>query len=257
MRSRGTRTLPGLARLPDHHRLAGLQRAVECSHQRAAIGHALDVGEDHLRLRIVDVVVEQFRHRDVRLAASRDHMAEADPGHRRLDHHAHAEAAALHRHRHPARLQLRRTREAAEGGHDIRMHVHQADAVRADQPYAAVACRGQHFLLQTLTLGPDLAEAATEHHRMPDALAPALGDHAGHVRGRQRDDRQVAGTIDRGDGRIRPATIDLAVLRVHRIHAAGIARGVQRTDGLAAEAGDVAAGTDDGDAAGGEKVGGE
>jgi len=164
------------------------------THELRPLGHALNVGQHHARLRVICPVEHQVGLADVGLVAQADEAAEAQVlGSQRPVQDRRLERAGL---RHERDVALRR-RPGGEGGVQRRVRVNDAQAVRPDDANAVLLGDLDDFLLALGPFDAGFAEpGADDHHRL-DALLPTLT---------QRRRHRVVGDHDHSQiGRLRQA----------------------------------------------------
>ena len=88
--------------------------------------------------------------------------------------------------------------------------------------------------IQHLAFRPGFTKSASDHHGIADFLASALYQDVGHDRCVERDHRDIAGTVDIGDGWQALLIADAFVFRIDRVDAAAITVPLQRGCGFTA-----------------------
>ena len=221
--------------------------------QPVAIAAALDVGHDDPCVRVVRHPLDDIGHLHVDLVAGRRPHRQSDAALARERVGVGAERAALAHQADRARARETDAGRRAEGCIDVLAHIHDAQAVRADQPQPAGSCLGGQPRLRGLALGTDLGVARGEQHRRLRAGGDRVVDRSRHQRLGDREHREVHRLADRGQRRVCGQPLDLGGLRVDRHDAPGVAAAQQQIDRDTADLGERGRGPDDGDRAGGEQ----
>ena len=160
VRSSRTRAFIRHAALPDDQRLPDTQCASPALKQPARVVHALDIGEDRPRFRIIEQRVDELYGSDIRLVTSGDDGTEADARTCARERETDAETAALRHQRKRAALELRRAGHAAKGGIDIAMNVRDPEAIRSDDAHVGCPRDREQAFLPLDALRTALAETA-------------------------------------------------------------------------------------------------
>ena len=237
-----------LARLPDQHGLAGLERLAPQVEEAARIGRAFQVGERQRRAGIVEERLQQLRRGDVDLVAGRHAVAKTQSLRLGQIDDGVAETARLEGARDRAGPQIRLVSDTAEHGPHPVLHRQHALAVRPDDAHACLVEHPLQLSFELASIGPCLAESCRQHHRKADAGLAAVADRLRHRRGWHRDQRQLARLVDGAGIGIALEPVQLLVLGIDRKDAARIAGVLQRLDRLPADAGEIGGRADDGNA---------
>ena len=199
--------------LEQHERLALTMRGVRQRLELARIAQRLGDDRDDVGLRIVHEVIDEILDRGAELVAAGDEVAEAElaVGHQRGKRGL-PQAPALRDERHTAMAQ--RLREVAAKGHDVRLDVDEAHAVRPADAHAALRERAQARTARVAGAVAALAKSGREYDRGPNAVRVGLLQHvAGGVGGR-RDHDAIDRRRQARDVRIALAAEDLVVARI-------------------------------------------
>ena len=86
---------------------------------------------------------------------------------------------------------------------DVGCGVDHAEAIRPDHAHAAAVGAQEQLALHRHAVAADLREARGDHHQPFDALASTGIDGVDALRGRNGEDRQINGTLDRFDAPVR------------------------------------------------------
>jgi hypothetical protein len=229
------------------HRDDRLPRADPARQAREAlrIAEGFEVEQDHLGSRVLRPETQDVVPRDVGLVANGDELGEPETESRRLIHHREADRSALGEEPHAPFDGDGRRERAVEA--DIRIGVHDAHAVRADQPHAGGATHLEQLALTLRPLAAGLREPCGDHDEPAHPLLGALTRDGEHVSGRNRDEGEVDLRRDVEDAREPGDPLNRVRARVDRIHDAVEPAFQEVQEEPSADRAGVARGADDGD----------
>ncbi len=216
VRERGAPAALGVAGFHDDHRLWRWMAPHQLP-QRTALerAEALEVGDDDLRLRIREEIVEVLRNADVGRVADGDELAEAETFFTR---------ELAERQRHVAALRDQRDRSARHvpaDGVDPARRAEVSGAVRPDQACAGRVRDADERLLGSLALGARLPEAGCNDDDPAGAGRDGVGDRGRNEVGTDEDYRELDGARDVPYIRIGLPAEDLRRRGVDRIERPG------------------------------------
>jgi hypothetical protein len=217
------------------------------------VGEPLDQQRDDGRRLVADQEIGDLQRVDVTLVPGGDH--EAGPEADRLPpvEQREAEPAALRHHGQAAGHQAGQPPavvhgRAERGGHPVG-HIEEPLAVRPEQPDPGVAGDLGQLPLRRPARLVLLGEAGAEDDHAPRPGGRAVGDHARHERGPDRDDGQVNGLRDGPDGRVAGQSADLLAVRVDQVDLAVVGVLLEHRERPAGQGERVVGRADDRDAA--------
>ncbi len=228
-------------RFHDHDRLPLSDAAGDLA-ELFRIAEALQVQQDHIRVRILGPVLNEVIAGDVGFVADGDERREADAQLPGVVEDGQAEGSALAGHA-----------DVAGGREDAReravhhrrgVGVDHAHAVRADHAHARRADLLEKPLLAGASFLAELAVSGRDHNHCADAFGHAVVDDLFDQARRHGDDGQVDVVLDRGDGRDAADAVHDVRARIDRVELAGESGRAQVVEDLVAELTGTSAGAD-------------
>ena len=189
------------------------------AHQFAPVVHALDIGQHHARLRVVQIRVHAFERGDIGFVTAGDKVAYARARLCATVRQRVTKAATLRDDGHRAFGKGRVTRHRAKGGVNALCGVDHAQTVGPDQAHTACAGGFHQHLLAGDAFGPRFAVTRAMDHRKSHAARGAIMHGLQRRRRRQRNHRQIARAVDILYRWVTTVIADGGVTRVDGMHA--------------------------------------
>ena len=211
------------------------------------VAEALEVQQDHRRLRIRFPVLEQIVAGHVGLVADRREARNAEIERPRMIENREAERAALRRHRDLSLRRIHRRKGRVQS--NIGARVEQAHAVGTDHAASGAARLLDDRLLALPAFFAAFAEPRADDADRLDVFREALIDDGLDVVGRDGDHREIDGIGIQIEAAIRGQSLKRRRHRMHWDHLAGEARVNQVVEDFGAELVAIAAGAENRDGA--------